>query len=105
MSYNIPFPFLTLLISGGTLLHYLNFILFNSIGHSLLVVCRGVGQYQQLGTCDDDSVGEAYDKVARLFDLEWDGGGGKALEKIAKLGIPVLFTSRPSPVPHHCFTS
>jgi len=72
MNQNIPFPFLALLISGG---------------HSLLIVCLGIGKYIQLGTSLDDSVGEAYDKTARLFDLEWEGGGGKSLEKMAKLGI------------------
>jgi N6-L-threonylcarbamoyladenine synthase len=73
MTQDIPFPFLALLISGG---------------HSLLIVCKGIGHYLQLGTTLDDSIGEAYDKTARLFDLEWEGGGGKALEKIARNGIP-----------------
>jgi len=73
MNQIIPFPFLALLISGG---------------HSLLIVCLGVGKYLQLGTTLDDSIGEAYDKTARLFDLEWDGGGGRALEKIAIKGVP-----------------
>lgn len=60
-----------------------------TLGHSLLIVCKGLGNYLQLGTTLDDSIGEAYDKTARLFDLEWEGGGGKALEKMAKNGVPV----------------
>jgi len=76
MKENISFPFLALLISGG---------------HSLLIVCLGIGIYIQLGTTLDDSIGEAYDKTARLFDLEWEGGGGKALEKIARKGVPGIY--------------
>jgi N6-L-threonylcarbamoyladenine synthase len=58
-------------------------------GHTLLIVCKGVGQYVELGGTLDDSVGETYDKMARLFGLEWEGGGGKPLERIARDGVPV----------------
>jgi N6-L-threonylcarbamoyladenine synthase len=85
MNQDIPFPFLALLISGG---------------HSLLIVCKGIGHYLQLGTTLDDSIGEAYDKTARLFDLEWEGGGGKALEKIAKQGLRGKYNF-PVPMKHY----
>lgn len=49
---SITFPFLLLLVSGG---------------HTLLVLVRGVGQYERLGSTLDDSVGECFDKVARLL--------------------------------------
>jgi tRNA A37 threonylcarbamoyltransferase TsaD len=60
----------------------------------------GIGKYIQLGTTLDDSIGEAYDKTARLFDLEWEGGGGKALEKMAKKGIPGTYKF-PVPMKHY----
>ncbi|CAI2175927.1 16595_t:CDS:2 [Funneliformis geosporum] len=73
----VPFPFLTLLISGG---------------HTLILVAHGVNNYTQLGTTIDDSIGEAYDKTARLLKLPWlkgrGGGPGAALERIAEKGDP-----------------
>ncbi|GIL93890.1 hypothetical protein Vretimale_110 [Volvox reticuliferus] len=72
----VPFPFLCLLVSGG---------------HNLLVLVRGVGQYVQLGTTVDDALGEAYDKVARLLNLELRPHGGAALEALAREGDPRAF--------------
>ncbi|CAI5962221.1 unnamed protein product [Closterium sp. NIES-65] len=70
---DVTFPFLTLLISGG---------------HNLLLLSHGVGQYTQLGTTLDDAMGEAFDKTARLLglDLSGPGGGGAAVEALAKEG-------------------
>lgn len=82
---DVQFPFLALLISGG---------------HTLLIVCKGVGQYIELGGSMDDAVGEAYDKTARLFGLEWNGGGGKSMERIARDGVPNQF-KLPVPLVHH----
>ena len=59
----VPFPFLTLLTSGG---------------HCQLLLTRGIGQHVVLGSTLDDALGEAFDKVARLLDLPV-GGGGPAL--------------------------
>eukprot|EP01127_Copromyxa_protea_P020987 TRINITY_DN7105_c0_g1_i1.p1 TRINITY_DN7105_c0_g1~~TRINITY_DN7105_c0_g1_i1.p1 ORF type:complete len:370 (-),score=60.12 TRINITY_DN7105_c0_g1_i1:335-1444(-) len=73
---SLTFPFMTVLISGG---------------HTMILVCLNVGEYMQLGTTLDDSIGEAFDKVARELQLDWDGGGGKAVEKIAKEGIKGKF--------------
>ncbi|KAJ1986078.1 Mitochondrial tRNAs modification protein [Dimargaris cristalligena] len=71
----IEFPFLSLLISGG---------------HTLLLAVHGVGQYTQLGTTRDDSIGDAFDKVARALQLPWKsgpgGGAGAALEQAAQRG-------------------
>eukprot|EP01126_Amoeba_proteus_P052153 TRINITY_DN6275_c0_g1_i3.p1 TRINITY_DN6275_c0_g1~~TRINITY_DN6275_c0_g1_i3.p1 ORF type:complete len:323 (+),score=68.53 TRINITY_DN6275_c0_g1_i3:708-1676(+) len=52
----------------------------------MILVCGGVGSYVLLGTTLDDAIGEAFDKTARLLDLGWEGGGGKALEIAAKNG-------------------
>lgn len=55
----ITFPALSLLISGG---------------HTQLVLIKDWGKYEVIGNTKDDAVGEAYDKVARLLDLEYPGG-------------------------------
>ncbi|KAK4535839.1 hypothetical protein CDCA_CDCA06G1864 [Cyanidium caldarium] len=72
-----PFPFLVLLASGG---------------HCMLLLARDLGQYSILGGTLDDSIGEAYDKTARLLGLEWGGGGGPALERLAREGNPHAFS-------------
>lgn len=42
----------------------------------------------QMGTTLDDSIGEAFDKVARMLGLDAMPSGGPALEAFAKLGDP-----------------
>jgi N6-L-threonylcarbamoyladenine synthase len=69
----VGFPFLAMLVSGG---------------HCQLIKCIGIGQYEILGGTLDDSLGEAYDKVARLLGLPVGGGGGPAVEQLAKKGDP-----------------
>ncbi|KAI8145668.1 glycoprotease family-domain-containing protein [Fennellomyces sp. T-0311] len=72
-----PFPFMTLLISGG---------------HTLLLTANGLGDYDQLGTTLDTAVGEAIDKTARALELEWNGSSpGPALERAAAQGDPERF--------------
>lgn len=39
-----------------------------------MLLCRGVGQYQQLGGTGDDSLGEAFDKVARMLGIDCSAG-------------------------------
>jgi len=48
---------------------------------------------QLLGSTRDDSVGEAYDKVARLMGLGFPGG--PAVDKLAKTGTPSIPFPRP----------
>eukprot|EP00536_Pseudo-nitzschia_multiseries_P004457 jgi/Psemu1/295584/fgenesh1_pm.74_\ len=67
----MEFPFLALLVSGG---------------HCQLLKCSGIGRYSVLGGTLDDSLGECYDKTARLLGLPIGGGGGPALEALAKEG-------------------
>jgi N6-L-threonylcarbamoyladenine synthase len=62
-------PYLLLLISGG---------------HTQLLVVRGVGQYDRLGTTIDDALGEAFDKTAKLLGLGFPGG--PAVEQAARSG-------------------
>jgi N6-L-threonylcarbamoyladenine synthase len=54
-----PFPHLALLVSGG---------------HTMLIVVRGLGQYELLGETRDDAAGEAFDKSAKLLGLPYPGG-------------------------------
>ena len=65
----LDFPYLLLLVSGG---------------HSQLLIVKGVGNYRLLGNTLDDAVGEAFDKIANLLNLEMPGGPN--LEKLALCG-------------------
>lgn len=55
----IEFPAVYLLVSGG---------------HCMIVYAEERGTYRLLGTTLDDSIGEAYDKVARELGFEYPGG-------------------------------
>jgi len=63
------FPMLALIVSGG---------------HSQLVLFRMHGDYELLGQTQDDAVGEAYDKVAKILGLPYPGG--PSIAKAAALG-------------------
>ena len=77
----MDFPFLALLVSGG---------------HCQILKCLGIGKYSIIGGTLDDSLGEAFDKTARLLGLPVGGGGGPAIEALAKEGDP---KSIPLPIP------
>jgi N6-L-threonylcarbamoyladenine synthase len=47
-------------------------------GHTLLILAREFGDYVQLGSTLDDSVGEAVDKAARILGLPYDHINGPA---------------------------
>jgi len=70
-----PFPFVTLLVSGG---------------HTLLVRVDGIGCYVQLGQTIDDAAGECFDKSARLLGLPYPGG--PAIARLAESGDAKRFT-------------
>ncbi len=53
------FPFIALLVSGG---------------HTQLVRVDGIGCYRLLGESLDDAAGEAFDKAAKMLDLDYPGG-------------------------------
>ena len=53
------FPLLALIVSGG---------------HTQLALFRGHGDYILLGQAQDDAVGEAFDKVAKIIGLPYPGG-------------------------------
>jgi N6-L-threonylcarbamoyladenine synthase len=64
---DVPFPYLTLLISGG---------------HTQILLAHGLGHYELLGSSLDDACGEAFDKSAKLMGLEYPGG--PMIEKLAR---------------------
>lgn len=66
-----PFPFLALTVSGG---------------HTSLVHCHDVGDYEVLGYTLDDAAGEAFDKSARLLGLPYPGG--IQIDRLARTGNP-----------------
>ena len=63
------FPFVAMLVSGG---------------HTQLVSVKGIGDYQLLGESLDDAAGEAFDKTAKMLDLDYPGG--PVLAKLAENG-------------------
>ncbi len=66
---DIPYPYIGLLVSGG---------------HSIICKVSGFDDIEILGTTVDDSVGEAFDKVAKFYGLGYPGG--VIIDKLAKEG-------------------
>lgn len=65
------FPMLALIVSGG---------------HSQLVLFKDHGDYALLGQTQDDAVGEAFDKVAKILGLPYPGG--PSIAQAAEAGDP-----------------
>ncbi len=71
----VIFPALGLVVSGG---------------HTELVLIKEIGNYQILAKTQDDALGEALDKAARMLGLGYPGGA--ILEKMAKFGDSKSYT-------------
>jgi N6-L-threonylcarbamoyladenine synthase len=69
-----PFPFLCLTVSGG---------------HTQIVLVRDFLDMQVIGQTQDDAVGEAFDKAAKLMGLPYPGG--PLIDAYAKQGNPARF--------------
>ena len=82
LTNNVEYPYLLLLVSGG---------------HCQILVVKGVGQYERLGTTIDDAAGEAFDKVAKMLNLGYPGG--PMIEKMAEIGDENRF-ALPHPLQH-----
>ena len=78
----ISMPFTCLLVSGG---------------HSMIVDVKAKSDYEILGQSQDDAVGEAFDKVAKLLGLPYPGG--PHIEKLALNGNPKAYDF-PRPMIH-----
>jgi N6-L-threonylcarbamoyladenine synthase len=78
------FPFVALLVSGG---------------HTQLVSVNAIGDYQLLGESLDDAAGEAFDKIAKMLDLDYPGGPVLAAladkGQIDRFDFPRPMTDRP----------
>jgi N6-L-threonylcarbamoyladenine synthase len=68
------FPMLALIVSGG---------------HSQLVLFKSHGNYELLGQTQDDAVGEAFDKVAKIIGLPYPGG--PSIAQAALQGDPLKY--------------
>ena len=69
----MKFPLLALVVSGG---------------HTELVYMREHGEFEVIGETRDDAAGEAYDKVARTFNLPYPGG--PHIDRLAHEGTPSI---------------
>ena len=67
----VEYPFLGLLVSGG---------------HTIICKVNDFDDLEILGTTVDDSVGEAFDKVAKFYGLGYPGG--VIIDNLAKKGNP-----------------
>ena len=67
----LEFPLLAVVVSGG---------------HTELIEMTKHYEFKKLGGTLDDAIGECYDKVARVIDLEYPGG--PKLDKLAHVGKP-----------------
>jgi len=76
----LNYPYLLLLISGG---------------HSQYLNVENFGNYKRLGTTIDDALGEAFDKTAKLLNIEFPGG--PQIEILAKNGDPNKY-NLPKPI-------
>jgi N6-L-threonylcarbamoyladenine synthase len=68
------FPFICLTVSGG---------------HTQLVLVKNHLEMEVIGQTQDDAVGEAFDKTAKLLGLPYPGG--PLIDKYAKMGNPKAF--------------
>ncbi|MDD3902664.1 MAG: tRNA (adenosine(37)-N6)-threonylcarbamoyltransferase complex transferase subunit TsaD [Sphaerochaeta sp.] len=70
----LEYPYLGLLVSGG---------------HTVICRVDGYDQIEVLGTTIDDAIGEAFDKVAKHYDLGYPGG--VVIDRLSKNGNPQAF--------------
>ncbi len=78
LEHDIPFPNITLVVSGG---------------HTNIYLVEGTGSYRLMGKTRDDAAGEAYDKVAKLLGLGYPGG--MVIDRLATQGSPAIAFPRP----------
>ncbi len=82
LTSDISYPYLLLLTSGG---------------HCQILIVKGVGEYERLGSTKDDSAGECFDKVAKMIGVGYPGGPN--VEKYALNGDEKRFKF-PKPLYH-----
>ncbi|MBI9008391.1 MAG: tRNA (adenosine(37)-N6)-threonylcarbamoyltransferase complex transferase subunit TsaD [Tenericutes bacterium] len=75
---DMQFPLIALVVSGG---------------HTELILMKEHFSFEKLGETQDDAVGEAYDKVARVLGLPYPGG--PVVDKLARSGKAEYHFPRP----------
>jgi N6-L-threonylcarbamoyladenine synthase len=81
------FPFLCLTVSGG---------------HTQIVLVEEPLKMRVIGQTQDDAVGEAFDKAAKMLGLPYPGG--PLIDKYAQQGNPLAFQFGKTQVPHLDFS-
>lgn len=74
LTNNIEFPFILFLLSGG---------------HCQILEVNGIGKYKKIGDTIDDALGECFDKVGKMLNLEYPAG--PKIEELAKNGNESAF--------------
>lgn len=75
---DMQYPVLALVVSGG---------------NTELVYMKDENSFEILGETQDDAIGEAYDKVARVLNLGYPGG--PKIDKLAREGKPEFKLAKP----------
>lgn len=70
----LEYPYLGILVSGG---------------HTVISRVESYDKVDVLGTTIDDAIGEAFDKVAKFYDLGYPGG--VVIDRLSKQGDPLAF--------------
>lgn len=70
----LEYPYLGVLVSGG---------------HTVICRVNGYDEIKVLGTTIDDAIGEAFDKVAKFYNLGYPGG--VVIDKLSRSGDPMAF--------------
>lgn len=78
MVTDLKFPLMALLVSGG---------------NSELIYMPDIHTFEVLGQTQDDAIGEAYDKVARVLNLGYPGG--PKIDRLARQGKAVYQLPKP----------
>ena len=74
LEHEISYPYIGLIVSGG---------------HTIIARVTHVNSFSVLGTTIDDACGEAFDKVAKYYDLGYPGG--VAIDRLGAKGNPLAF--------------
>lgn len=78
IEHEMQFPLLALVVSGG---------------HTELILMKEHFSFEKLGETQDDAVGEAYDKIARVLGLSYPGG--PIVDQLASEGQETYHFPRP----------
>ena len=74
IEHPLEYPYLGVLLSGG---------------HTVICKVKSYDEIEVLGTTVDDAIGEAFDKVAKHYDMGYPGG--VMIDRLAKDGDPMAF--------------